>query len=87
VNEMGPNSGVFIGNNRAPLWGSFSKQQTAFSGGNGNATGNRTYFWDRDRVDFVAIGPFKTKKKRTKKSRTLLRKGGNVRSKSGTSKL
>lgn len=84
---MGSNCGVFIGNNRASLWGSFSKQQTGFSLENGKANGNRTYFWDRDRVDFIAIGPFKTKKKRKKKGRTTLRKGGEVRSKLSTSKV
>ncbi|GAA3405897.1 hypothetical protein ACFFNY_26140 [Paenibacillus hodogayensis] len=57
VNEMGENCGVFIGNNIASLWGSFSKQQTGFSQQGGTASGNRTLFRNRDVFDMIAIGP------------------------------
>jgi hypothetical protein len=86
VNEMGPNSGVFIGNNKAPLWGSFSKQQTAMELTNGRAIRNRTFFSDRDVVDIIATGPFAVRNKRKKKKRPDTRLAGDVRSKRRSAK-
>ncbi|PYI55450.1 hypothetical protein [Paenibacillus flagellatus] len=56
VQQMSGNSGVFVGNNDASLWGSFGKQQTGVQA-DGDAVRNRTYFRDNDVVDMVAIGP------------------------------
>ncbi|MDF2718651.1 MAG: hypothetical protein K0R28_5576 [Paenibacillus sp.] len=81
VNEMGSNSGIFIGNNKAPLWGTFSKQQTGFEVENGRAIRNRTFFSDKDVVDIIAIGPLAVKKKRNRKSPIRPRLAGNVRAK------
>lgn len=81
VNEMGSNSGIFIGNNKAPLWGTFSKQQTAFEAENGRSIRNRTYFSDKDVVDIIAIGPLAVTKKRNRKSPNRPRPAGNVRTK------
>lgn len=86
VNEMGPNSGVFIGNNKAPLWGSFGKQQTALEFTNGKAIRNRTFFSDRDVVDIIATGPFAIRNKRKKKNRPDSRPAGDIRSKRRSSK-
>ncbi|TMV52169.1 hypothetical protein FE783_04285 [Paenibacillus mesophilus] len=79
VNEMGSNSGVFIGNNKAPLWGTFSKQQTGIEVANGRAIRNRTFFSDKDVVDIIAVGPLAVKKKRTNKSPKRPRHNGNIR--------
>lgn len=85
VNEAGSNSGVFVGNNTASLWGSFSKQQTAFELGNGGrAIRNRTWFSDNDVVDVVAVGTNAVVQKRVTKSqrpprRTEAGRGGRIR--------
>ncbi|RKN86404.1 hypothetical protein D7M11_00070 [Paenibacillus ginsengarvi] len=57
VDQMGSNSGVFVGNNNASFWGSFAKTQTGQQISNGTSTRNRYYFSDRDVVDIIAIGP------------------------------
>ena len=85
VKNMSGNSGVFVGNNVASLWGSLGKSQTGFQADNSRNIRNRTYFQDNDVFDTINIGPAVFRDNRIRKGRpqptvdTASRKNGRAR--------
>ena len=77
VDQMGDNSGIFVGNNRAPMWKSFGKQQTGFSMQNGNPDRILSFFSDKDAVDVLKIEPPVFKKR--KQNKTIAQAAEKVR--------
>jgi len=69
VKNMSGNSGVFVGNNVASLWGSLGKSQTGFQADNSRNIRNRTYFQDNDVFDTINIGPAVFRDNRIRKGR------------------